>query len=217
MNCNGHISISEEAFQQVFRKCGATSTCDPRYAQSNLNQYEGQYSGPDFKGAACVALAARSLYSAQAVAAVDANLFGHFMDSLQRYHFMMSYGESEAEAYRKGCEFILNETTAFIQEASTVLRRMPAPRPAGDFYTFTDQFGVRRTLSSVYPTYGGAPPVIWSHPFAAGPFFNPAHLARALHSLQDSFSPGHVWRGASLQIDRIEIYAAQDHEAPLKA
>jgi hypothetical protein len=211
MNCNGHISITEDAFRLLFSRCGAdrnSPSCDSRFAESNLNRYAGQYNGPDYKGRLCVAFAAESLYAAQMVAATDINLAGHYMDSLQHFHFMRAYSESAIQAHEKATEFIRNHTTSFVHETTAELRKMPIAKP-NDPLIFTDQFGIPRSLTTVIPA-GMGRPVIYKHPFSRNPFFNPSRLARALHCLQDSFSPAHVVRGKDRRINEIQVYSEQD-------
>lgn len=213
MKCDGHITITEEAFRKVFADCGGdvnTRECDARFTGSNLNMYQGTFKGWDVAQIRCVAASAQSLYAAQMVAGVDAEVTSHYMDRKQAYHFMRATNESELTAYRKGCDFIRDRTTGFVHETSAMLRKMPKPMPAGEDLVFTDQFGEKRALTIFYHSRAGTHKIV--HPFARTPFFNPSHLARALHCLQDSFSRGHVDRDSAGRISDIYIFEDQDEK-----
>jgi hypothetical protein len=90
----------------------------------------------------------------------------HFKQNLQRLHFMRATEETELVAYRNGVNFIVREMDAWILARTE---------------SFWERWG--RTLTRTV-----SPSVLEKG------ILVDAHLAQALHCIQDSFSSGHVLR-----------------------
>ena len=106
----------------------------------------------------------------------------HFKQNLQRMHFMRATEDTEHEAFRNGVAFIISETEAWIRA------RME---------TFWER-GQRKILRQALPTV------------VEKGIRVDAHLAKALHCLQDSFSPGHVLR---TEMDGTQILGTAKNKA----
>jgi hypothetical protein len=90
----------------------------------------------------------------------------HFKQNLQRLHFMRATDETQLAAYRNCVNFIVDETEAWIRARMESFWEGVARNAARSALTPALEKGMRVD----------------------------AHLAKALHCLQDSFSPGHVLR-----------------------
>lgn len=92
----------------------------------------------------------------------------HFAQNLQRLHFMRATDETQLAAYRNCVNFIVDETDAWIRARMESFRER-----------------VARNAERI---------VLFQAPALEKGKRVDAHLAKALHCLQDSFSPGHVLR-----------------------
>jgi hypothetical protein len=113
----------------------------------------------------------------------DVLILGHWLKFGQKHHFMRDKSQSEQDAYDAAVAWIFGEA----REAVKVLRAVLLwKRPLGggsnsDIYIGADD-------STEIDT----------------------HLGNALHSLQDSFAPGHVDRTKTLLIIGIHVYDAEN-------
>lgn len=106
----------------------------------------------------------------------DIPSLGHWTPEGQRHHFMKYGNQKDQDAYKVAVDWIFDEATTAAQLLSRLLGPRRRYQEHGDWGFGTEQDSV-------------------------GP-----HLGNALHSLQDSFSPGHVQRDTDLVIRGINIY-----------
>jgi len=106
----------------------------------------------------------------------DVPTLGHWTPEGQRHHFMKYSGQTDQDAYDVAVAWIFSEATL----AAELLRSRLGPRRR---YQESGDWGLGEQQESVGP-----------------------HLGNALHSLQDSFAPGHVKRDSDLVIRGINIY-----------
>ena len=115
------------------------------------------------------------------------NVQSHFKQDMQRLHFMRATDETELAAYWNGVNFIVAETETWIRAR------------AEGFLDMMTRSAKRSALFRVSPALEKGMRV-------------DASLARALHCLQDSFSPGHVLRS---EIDSSRsLGTARKHASP---
>ena len=106
----------------------------------------------------------------------DIPTLGHWTPEGQRHHFMKYGGQTDQDAYDVAVAWIFSEASL---GAELLKSRLSTKR----HYQESGDWGFGQEQESVGP-----------------------HLGNALHSLQDSFAPGHVKRDDNLVIRSINIY-----------
>jgi hypothetical protein len=113
----------------------------------------------------------------------DVLILGHWLKFGQKHHFMRDQSQSDKEAYDAAVGWIFGETKEAVKVLRTILL-WKQPRGGSDD---SDLF------------FGPSPSMEID-----------THLGNALHSLQDSFAPGHVDRTKTLLITGIHVYNAEN-------
>jgi hypothetical protein len=114
---------------------------------------------------------------------------GHWTAAGQKHHFMRDAGQTGRQAYDAAVKWICDET---LQAAKFLKQRL---------YLENENY-LEKSLEGV--TMGDK-----SWVFEA---LIKDHLGNALHSLQDSFAPGHVVRDSNLVIVQINVYDKQNRD-----
>jgi hypothetical protein len=132
----------------------------------------------------------------------------------QRFHFMKSPFESEYQAWINACEFIQVNTEKWIQAALIVPEQVQ--RSLGQAIAYREQFDSKWARSSGEDLALKVERKVTHHRMMKEVMrlnllrmsTQVEHLGLALHSLQDSFSPGHTVRSSRANF----IFDRDDHE-----
>lgn len=204
MKFDGHVKLTMEALRIVGLNCPDPRSCrSPILARSIARIWLGHsekstsfdnYSAAvvNYLGHMLTPDAVFQVTLPDAVAFVDLDeMWTHDDPKGQKYHFMKADGQTDAQGYENACRFIFHHANQWVISAQKEMKRLAQLR--------LNARGVSRTS-----------------PKAELIASQVRELALALHSLQDSFSPGHTRRSYGTDAPGVCRPGYTDFAAPVR-